>query len=222
MFEDLRQGRPSPFGPEADTLLRAIDALAPAEERRATEAMLRAWPRRPDGAPERPEALRDGLAALAADLAAARRVDWFDAAKEGLILGGLAVPAAAVGYLAVALSVPEEQSRTLWEALPVAIGIPALAGAVFGFAQARRPTRRRRAVHEALKALVTGGIAGGVAGLFLLVAVIDAAGPVASFLEASPAVTAGIVLALAALAGTAAAWGRATWALRRWDASRRW
>ncbi|SFK86846.1 hypothetical protein [Falsiroseomonas stagni] len=221
MFEDLRQGRPSPFGPEVDTLLRAIDALAPAEERRATEAMLRAWPRRPDGAPERPEALRDGLAALAADLAAARRVDWFDAAKEGLILGGLAVPAAAVAYLLVALSVPEEQSRTLWTALPVAIGIPAMAGAVFGFTQARRPTRRRRALHEALKALVSGGIAGGVGGLFLMVTIIDAEGAVARLLEESPFVTAGIVMSFALLGGVVAARWRAAWALRRWDVSRK-
>ncbi len=220
MFEDLRQGRPSPFGPEADALLRAIDALAPAEERRATEAMLRAWPRRPDGGPQEPEALRDGLAALAADLATARRADWFDAAKEAMLLGGLAVPAGALAYLLLALSLPEEQARELWKLLPLAVGAPALAGAVFGFTQARRPTRRRRAVHEALKALVIGGMAGGVGGLFLMVTIIDAAGAVAAFLEASPVVTAAIILSISALGGAAAAWWRAGWAQRRWDASR--
>lgn len=222
MFEDLRKGRPSTFGAEADTLLRAIDALAPAAERAATAAMLRAWPRRPDGTPERPEALRDGLAALAADLAAARRADWFDSMKEGAVLGALAVPAGALAYLLVAVSVPAEQARELWRWLPLAIGLPALAGALFGLIQARHPTRRRRAVHEGLKALILGGMVAGIGGLFLLVTAIDAGGGVATALEARPAVTAAILLSIAALGGGAAAWWRAGWSRRRWDASRGW
>ncbi|WP_203074169.1 hypothetical protein [Falsiroseomonas ponticola] len=214
ILEAIRRGE-ARLGQGLDALVRQVDEQLMAAERQGLAQMLRAWPGAAEGRPEKPEALAEGLAALLEQAGAARRADMFDSLKPAAKAGAFGLACGIVAAFVLDIVV----YGTAWagpEALHwILAGTPALLLAGFGYRQARRPTRRSRALFKGLIALPVGGLGSVILLLAAAVAVDDAKG--GSALDRVDPAWLVLALVVTAMLGGAIA---AAWAMRR--AWRRW
>jgi hypothetical protein len=196
-------------------VLRARRQLG-AREREGLDDLLARWPRQPNGAPDRSEALREGLAALLDQARVLRRADLPTSLKQATIAGCIGCVGAFLAALILEVTLRGSGWAAFLPPTPVVAGIVAAALAVFGFWQAVRPSRLSRGLFAGLTTLPVGCVVGGVAALALGLGL--EATPLSARLQEAPPAVIALALAIVSLAsgllGAALAMHRA-W--RRWD-----